>query len=313
MPKDRSAQISLYRVWKNETTDNASQVAQFNNLNGNNENLNKDLGFDDLMIIQESRIIEHLQDIIQNQKTKIQDSELSFAKKEKIINQLTSQISSLFLQIDSVEDRIAEYEKISVFIEDEYTQLYKIAYLKLNDIDCNLDNYEELFMKNAPFVIFPKCGCIELKKFLDQTRIDEFKDKKVIGLFDFDDAYNQFNGLNAQRWNAIDGDIKMGLYRKRNDSDNVYAMLIPVPENRSSYASIELAHNSALEIELLFSDDALRQIDAFAQQQIPRTNTMETILKGEKKDFWKKTFALNKIDFINFEPLFNSIKNLFSE
>ena len=60
---DKSSKISMYRVWKNDSTCNASQVVNFDDSQNGWESLAKDLGVDDSFIIQESRLIENLQNI----------------------------------------------------------------------------------------------------------------------------------------------------------------------------------------------------------------------------------------------------------
>jgi hypothetical protein len=43
-----------------------------------------------------------------------------------------------------------------------------------------------LFQENSSFLLFGKNGAQNLQKFLNQPRIDELANKKIIGIFDFD-------------------------------------------------------------------------------------------------------------------------------
>lgn len=180
----------------------------------------------------------------------------------------------------------------------------------MNNIDCDEVNFEDLFNNNSPYIFFPKQGKKELQKFLDQAKIDENKDKKIIGIFDFDDAYGDFNGLNSSRWGIIQGDEHTGLYRKR--EDNFYSLILPVPTHRQTYASKEYNNKSALIIELLFEDAILKKLGHWTEESVPGTTSKISKFIGEKKNFWKKLFALDKQHFKHFKPIFDKIDELFS-
>lgn len=311
--KDTSAKISLYRVWKNESTFNASQVVRFNDSKNEWDNIAKDLGLDDSFIIQESRMVEQLQKEIQKQKEKIISSDLSNEKKEQVIKILQNNISKLTSELIEAEDLVKQFQKICVYFEDEYLNIYKIAYLKLHDIPCDENNYEKLFEDNAPYLFFGKAGKAELYKHLDQSKIPEHDCRKVVGIFDFDEAFSDFNGLHKDRWNNVEGDEQTGLYRMRKDNNSFYALILPVPTHRSSYASKNIGKDSRLEIELFFKDEILKQLNVWGEQDIPRTNPVqqESIFTGKKSTFWQSLFAVDKSAFFAFEALFNAIDSLF--
>jgi hypothetical protein len=52
--------------------------------------------------------------------------------------------------------------------------------LKVKNIECNKDNFEELFRKNAKFIIHSKESYKELGKYLDMVNIDDLKDKNIL-------------------------------------------------------------------------------------------------------------------------------------
>ncbi len=315
LPDDeKSSKISLYRVWKNENTYNASQVVRFNDLKNEWDNVASDLGFDDSLIIQESRLVEYLQQKIQEQKEIIMVSNISNEKKELAIRLLQDDVQELTSKLSLAEDRINQLEKICVYFEDEYLNMYKIAYLKCNNIDCDINNFEDLFNKHSPFLFFSKAGKQELYKFLDQSKIHEHDCRKIVGVFDFDDAYSDFNGLRKTRWNEITGDENSGLYRTRKDNSSFYALILPVPQYRSTYASQAIGNDSKLISELLFKDEVLKTLNVWGERNIPRTNPVqkETIFTGKKNDFWKCLFNLEPDSFDGFKLLFDKINNLFN-
>lgn len=310
---ERSSKISLYRVWKNKNTYNASQVVKFNDLKNEWDNVASDLGFDDSIIIQESRIVESLQQTIQAQKEQIMSSSISNEKKEYAIKLLQNDIKELTSKLELAEDRIKQFEKICVYFEDEYLNMYKIAYLRCNNIECNIDNFEKLFDENSPFLFYSKAGKHELYKFLDQSKIHEHECRRIVGVFDFDDAYSDFNGLNKSRWNEISGDECTGLFRMRKDNDLFFALILPVPNYRNSYASKSIGNDSKLVSELLFKDEVLKCLNAWGEKNIPRSSPVqkETIFIGEKKVFWKSLFDLEVSCFDGFKLLFDKINDLF--
>jgi len=209
-----------------------------------------------------------------------------------------------------------QYEKTNkwlLFVEDECDQIYKIAYLKVNKIDFTESNFITTFNEHSPFDIYPKHGQTELNKMLDQTAIIEWQGKKVVGLFDFDDAFAKFNGLRAYRWENIEGSEITCLYRKRKDHEFFYALVLPVPDFRSHYASKLLADKSQLEVELLFTDDVLSSIDS--KKDVPIAGVSETItaFKGKKAKFWEMLVDLDSNHFDSFKPLFDKIEFLLTD
>ena len=123
-------------------------------------------------------------------------------------------------------------------------------------------------------------------------------------------GFDNFNGLNASRWNPIDGDKDTCFSRKRKDHDYFYALLIPVPQSRGSYADISHIHNY-LSIEHLIKDADLQTMDCFDGFTTPGGTTQIVKIKG-KNNLWKKLFNLDKRAFENFKPLFQKIDSIFN-
>lgn len=231
-------------------------------------------------------------------------SELEIANKafyEKIENQ-EERIKLLEKNIEELKA-----QKI-VFVEDTYTQIYKVAWLKINNIEFDINNVESVFEEKAPFKIFSKTSKDSLKGFLANLHMDEQNDKKILGLFDFDDAYVCFSDLKTN-WSEICGTEENGLYKVRTDYPNIYAMLLPVPSYRKKLASKEQTIKR-LEVELLFNDEDLETL-------LGKENKKEVLFEGfeipkinNKSAFWKKTIVLDKEKFSAFEILYNKIYEL---
>lgn len=319
--------VSIYRVFM--TSSHASQIDKYVKGEGFNkeiiqekfwgENENKKSSVDestlieiynDLGIVEDARIIEELQEKLSNQEKIINESKLSSEEKEKIQSKLNNKIREYLEKLNIAEMEIEQYKKPSIFLEDEYLEIYKIAWLKINNISCDENNFQDIFKIKAPFSFASKNGSKNLNQFLDSPGIAEWDGKKVLGIFDFDDAFTQFDGLHKDRWNDIEGDEQKGLFRSRKNQNYFYAMLLPVPPHRLSYASKQLKNRSLLEIELYFPDSILSKLNSLKDQPIAGGSPIK-IFKGRKSVFFKKIFSLTNNDFKDFILLFDKIKELF--
>jgi AAA15 family ATPase/GTPase len=327
--KDNEEKVSLHRVYK--TIKKGSLVDTYKKNKGFNKKeiqksfweeasstekeANKDILnkiFEDIGFLESDQfIVEDLQNQLKNQRSILEESGLEIGKQKKINEQLTQKIKQAILGDEALKKEIEEYKKPILYVEDTLVQLYKISYLKIKDIKCTEGDYEALFKEKAPFLIYGKGSANELNKQLDIVGISDFEEKKVIGLFDFDKAYNQFNGLNKERWGDIKGTEKEGLYKKRNKHECFYAMILPVPNHRKSYASKKVGGDSKLSIELYFTDETLKKLKHFDEENVPGVSEKRVKFVGKKANFWKKLFKLNKPDFSNFETLFEIILKLF--
>ena len=150
---------------------------------------------------------------------------------------------------------------------------------------------------------------------LSNEYMDDYMDKKVVGLFDFDDGYTTFKTMlklsGDAAWEKESGKIEEGLYSKRKKYPNIYAMVLPVPEYRKNIASPSYSINR-LEVELLFNDECI-------QRMFKGNNIKEEIIIDNfriykiqnKRDFYKKAMSMPKEDFNGFIPLFESIQKMF--
>ncbi|MHB9143009.1 MAG: AAA family ATPase [Paludibacter sp.] len=203
--------------------------------------------------------------------------------------------------------------KPMVFIEDTYDQLYKIAWLKLNDKNFTEKNIDSVFNTECPFLIFKAEGASSLEGFLRMSNTDFLKQRKIIGLFDFDmTGVDKFKNIkNETYWKVELSGIKSeGFFKKRKDHDCFYALLIPIPQQLENIA--DLKYPSFVEIENLLPKIFLESND-FVTKEITTGNTEYLKMKEKKKCIlWKSTLHLSKDDFSDFVPLFSTINKLFS-
>lgn len=172
--------------------------------------------------------------------------------------------------------------------------------------------YKKLYPKHSNFTFYHTGGKQELFKKINAAQINDFE-RKSIGIFDFDEAYNDFNGLRKIGENSevsgfceIQGEEHSCLFRVRENSGNkVLAVLLPVPESRKNVASKEFENKSLLSIEMLFEDETLKKNENLGRKSLPGS-TMNMFV-GDKVKFAEKTKDFNKSEFKNFVPLFKRL------
>jgi hypothetical protein len=196
-----------------------------------------------------------------------------------------------------------------LFVEDTYTHIYKVAWLKLNNIAFDETNVDIKFSENAGFSIYGKGNKDNLQGFLNNPSMEEWGGKTIIGLFDFDDAYVNYNRL---KWEEKSTNDAVGLYKKRKDY-NVYAMMLPIPDFRKSIAGKDQKVNQ-LEVELLLTDEKIKEVYGNADYAVEKIiGGLEIPKIKNKNDFWEKTLILSKEDFKAFQLLFNTVDAILSE
>lgn len=287
--------ISKYRVWKVKE----SGTSLITKLKYKNNQLQLDKT-DEERLEEELGIFELTAELDALYKKK-EEEELTFIKKQK----------------EEIQLKIESLNKPLLFAEDKYIQTYKIAWLKLNDIICDKDDFEQKFDDNAPFYIYPAEGASNLSGFLRCKNIDYLKDKKIIGLFDFDEeGVKQFNNCkNEDFWKNcnLEGSIVSGLYKKRKKHKCFIAMLLPVPNEYSNYHDLELACNFITQEHLLPKQFLLD--NDFVEEKnlsIPGKPIIYKVKDNKKGEIWKKAFDLTKDDFKNFKILFDTLNQIWS-
>lgn len=171
--------------------------------------------------------------------------------------------------------------------------------------------WEKLFgARPRPFEIQGTFGCGFLGALLrDETIYKNHPDRKFFGVFDFDEAYNNWNSKNTD---FIQEDVARGLARRKQNHPG-YFILLPVPVGLSVRPQVvnpatgnHFREKSALPIELLFHDVPGLEAHFSTDQSRPG---------GIRKLACKKTVFAKKvvpeIDAAHFEcfrPLFEFIE-----
>ena len=171
----------------------------------------------------------------------------------------------------------------------------------------------KLYDVEMPFIPFYAFSCTYIKQLLTDNRIhSEMGGLPVFALFDFDKAYDQWNGLNGT---VSETDPWKGMIKKWAEGES-YALMLPIPANAdiqkqviSNAATGEtFGGDSCCEIEHLFYG-----LDATTNyyQQEPCVGGTKIVFKsdGEKTAFAKEVVPiLDPTCFEVFRPMFEFIK-----
>lgn len=121
--------------------------------------------------------------------------------------------------------------------------------------------WEKLYSEPMPFISIYAFKCDYLRQLIQDQRIqNELRNKAIFALFDFDEAYNEWNHLKSKdTWNDFETDPYKGLCTGI-ESKKTYAFVIPVPEIEQIERQVIIdkthkthyAHESKMEIEHLF-------------------------------------------------------------
>jgi ABC-type Mn2+/Zn2+ transport system ATPase subunit len=140
----------------------------------------------------------------------------------------------------------------------------------------------------------------------DQTLASKLGDKRLVAIFDFDSAFDHWNGV----WKKVSVDVETdeikGVAKKHNAID-AWAALLPVPQFRSDYASLTLKGKSILSIEFLFPDEVLpsEMLDNVA---LPMGRSYPVFKDSKKSEFASMVGGLGQDSFASFEPLIQLIE-----
>lgn len=136
----------------------------------------------------------------------------------------------------------------------------------------------------------------------DDQLFSKVQSQKILGLLDFDDAYNHWNGIWKHGSTIVIGDEGLGLLRKCARGP-AWAMLLPVPSHRPGFASRELGGKSILSIEFLFKDVDIP--GAFLETQVhPLGAAVPSIRSSKKAEFSELISTLPVGSFSAFAPVF---------
>lgn len=172
----------------------------------------------------------------------------------------------------------------------------------------------KLYEEEMPFIPFYAFSCTYINQLLTDNRIHgEMGGLPIFALFDFDKAYDQWNGLNGE---VTANDPFKGLIKKWAHGES-YAVMLPVPGHadiqkqviRNPATGETFGGESCCEIEHLFYGQAATA-DYYHQE--PCVGGSKVVFKSDRD---KTTFAkeivpkLSKPCFEPFRPIFEFIKS----
>lgn len=177
--------------------------------------------------------------------------------------------------------------------------------------------WQKLYSSSMPFIPIYAFSCEYLRRLLQDERIiNESGKKPIFGLFDFDEAYNQWNSIEEDKeFLGKEIDPYKGLLKKAKDK-NVFAFMLPVP----NIEEIELLvikdklkketflSDSKMGIEHLFYSEKTKD---YFEKEHTRGGGIDLIFKEKmKSSFAKDTIPkLDKKYFEVFRPMFEFIKS----
>ena len=327
--KNNEDKVSLHRVYK--TIERGSLVDTYKKGRGfNKKNIQKTFFegveqkditdsnkstlhkiFEDIGFIENDQyLIEELQNQLKLQRNLLENSDIKFEEKEKINRHLTRSLREAIVSKEDLELKIEEFKKPIVYVEDTYDQIYKIAYLRLNDIEFDKSDFEDVFKEQAPFTIRRGESAGKLTGRMRVANHDGYEDQKIIGVYDFDkESREQIHHLKKDSYwfDEYFGNIAEGFYRKRKDHDYFYALLLPIPERLKDLADLDWPDfASYVEIENLLLEKFLVDNNYVQSKKIPGGEFLE-VKKTVKSKLWQNLFDLNKADFIDFKQLYIQI------
>ena len=165
-----------------------------------------------------------------------------------------------------------------------------------------------------PFIPFYAFSCNYLAQLLKDERIfHEMNGQSLFGLFDFDEAYNQWKGIDGE---SIEIDPYKGLIKKRKDKE-VYAIMLPIPKNKIIRKQVikkenpveTFCHDSHCEMEHIFFGS--EKTPQYFQEE-PHPGGPIVVFKSDanKTDFARIVIpTVEKEYFEIFRPMFEFIKS----
>ncbi|MFC2993441.1 AAA family ATPase [Halomonas tibetensis] len=176
--------------------------------------------------------------------------------------------------------------------------------------------WEKLYSgREMPFLIQNAFDRMFLKNLFSRDELKtNFPDRIMFALFDFDEAYDDWNGLKPSNTSNEENDPFKGL-AKRLVFQNHYALLLPVPKNNDIRSQVldgtgkpwGSGNNSHLAIELMFyNEDYIGEW--FEKREAPGGGQLIEF-KGKKSKFANSFVPkLNPDQFECFRPLFQFIE-----
>ncbi len=174
--------------------------------------------------------------------------------------------------------------------------------------------WSKLYETPIPFIPVFAFNCIYLRMLLQDDRIlNELNNKNIFGLFDFDEAYNEWNYLKGE---VVEDDPYKGLVKDVKGKKS-FAIMLPVPEIEEIEKQVikdketkeTYCHKSRLSIEHLFYGVKELRDNYFENEEIPGGNLI--VFKEDKKTAFSEKIVPNieSDHFEVFRPMFEFIKS----
>lgn len=321
-----SRRVSIYRVLK-DISDKSSKIILHEDFDVDEERkeyAQKQLGlfseknteenkqtildqiFSDLGMIDESKLIFDLENELNTKQPQIKSKIKILLKESKENSQAIQELNTM----------ITNLQKPLVVVEDKFDQIYKVAWLRLNDIeyDNNANSINTKFEREAPFVTWGAESARAVAGFLRVNNTTLYRNKKIIGLFDFDKEGSEsfYCVEKGNNWDTeIKGDLKNGFYKQRNQHPCFYALLLPIPDRLKKLVS-EIKKGkfeNYVEIENLLPEKFLLDNNFCVKESVLDREYLK-ITKDKKGEIWKKLATIPKEDFVDFKSLFDKIGGL---
>lgn len=161
---------------------------------------------------------------------------------------------------------------------------------------------------SCPYEFRSAYACSQIRTILANDSAYRRNNKKLVGIFDFDEAHGDWDRLWNKEAITEEPDQARGL-RKRHPTLMLWAMLLPVPPSRQDIAGTDFGLTSRLSIELLFDQAEL----------VPGVITMKKAIGGAmvphvapkaKTRFSEAVASFPPSQFANFEPIFRSLDEI---
>ena len=175
--------------------------------------------------------------------------------------------------------------------------------------------WSKLYQDEIPFDVYFGFGCTYLRRLLqDEKILGEVDPFPIFGLFDFDEAYNEWHGIKPEEGqDIIQSDPALGMTKKVHGK-NSYAMLIPIPEVAELIAQAyenkaekkTYKGNTQLEIEhLLYCKDSKK---FFSEKTVVGGGKIIEFNQKSKMSFASDVVpTLDPVSFEVFRPVFEFI------
>lgn len=235
---------------------------------------------------------------------------------------LNMKLEELYLETERIKSILnkkveeANQQEKCLFVEDKYDQIYKVAWLKINDVVFDKTNIEEKFKENSGFIILGLEGAGAVCGLLRMKNSNVFQNTKIVGLFDFDkEGGENFHHLKNDRFwgDNVNGEKQTGYYRTRTDHPFWFGMLLPIPERISVLADLSYDNfSSYIEIENLLPERFLTDNNFVNKKKVVGTKYYK-IKDGCKSKLWEKAALLEKESFEDFVQIFNTFNELTSD